>query len=119
METEHCRFWLEGGILCVYYLPLEYLDLQIAREIVAARLEYQEEESYPIYCDTRGIWDSSKQARDYLAVEGSYLAKALAIFDDREVGSMNHFYLIHNRPAVPTEVFTDREEAMEFLKKYL
>ncbi len=118
METEYCRYWIQDGILFVYYKPLEYLDLQTAQAIVSARLAFQEEEAYPIYCDTRGIRDSSKEARDYLAVEGSLMAKAIAIFDDREVRFMFHYYLLRNKPIVPCAVFADREEALGFLREF-
>lgn len=116
-ETLFCKYWIEDGILYCLYKPIDYLDLDTARAIVSSRILFQENEFFPIFCDTRGIKDSSKAARDYLAREGSTLAKALAIFDDRYLGaSMLHYYLLRNQPLVPSAIFTDREEALEFLE---
>lgn len=117
-ETLFCKYWIEDGILFVLYKPIDYIDLDAARTIVANRILFQENDPYLIFCDTRGIKDSSKAARDYLAREGSALARALAIFDDRYLSmSMLHYYLLRNRPLVPSAIFTDRDEAIAFLKK--
>lgn len=116
-ETQFCKFWIEGALLYFIYKPIPYLDLDIARRIVSSRLLFQESESYFIFCNTGGIADSSKEARDYLAQEGSLLAKAIAIYDQRGIGKfMLNYYLIRNKPLVPTEFFSDGEEAIAFLK---
>lgn len=116
-ETEFCKFWIEGELLYFIYKPIPYLDLDIGKHIVSSRILFQESQSYFIFCDTGGIVDSSKAARDYLAQEGSLLTKAIAIYDQRGIGEfMLNYYLIRNKPLVPTEFFTDREEAIAFLK---
>lgn len=118
-ETLFCRYWIEDGILYVFYKPIDFIDLNIARSIVAARIQFQENDTYPIFCDTCGIKDSSKAARDYLAREGSTLAKAIAIYDDRQLSAfMLHYYLIRNKPLVPSKIFTDREEALLYLRNH-
>lgn len=116
-ETEFCKFWIEEELLYFIYKPIPHLDLGIAKSIVSSRILFQESQSYLIFCDTGGIVDSSKAARDYLAQEGSLLAKAIAIYDQRGIGEfMLNYYLLRNKPLVPTEFFMDREEAVAFLK---
>lgn len=93
------------------------MDLNIAKRIVSNRLLFQQGDSYYIYCDTCGIQDSTKAARDYLAVEGSALANAIAVFDNRGIGKfMLNYYLMRNQPVVPTAFFTEREAAIAYLK---
>ncbi|WGF92176.1 hypothetical protein [Aequorivita marisscotiae] len=116
-ETNFCKFWTDGDILFVIYKPIPYLNIDIAKNIVASRLQFQEGKREAIFCDTRGIMDSSKMARDYLALEGSVLTRRIAIFDDRNIAKvMLKYYLFRNVPLVPTAVFTDRDKAIIFLK---
>ncbi|MGB3343638.1 MAG: hypothetical protein WBA61_06985 [Aequorivita sp.] len=116
-ETLYCKYWIADGILFCLYKPIAYITLEIAKNIVSSRIFFQENEAFLIFCDTRGIKDSSKPARDYLAREGSTLATALAIFDDRNLStSMLHYYLLRNKPSVPTGIFDDRDKALEFLR---
>ncbi|WP_310993615.1 DUF7793 family protein [Aequorivita marina] len=116
-ETLYCKYGMVDGILFCLYKPIAYITLEIARNIVSSRLHFQENEAFLVFCDTRGIKDSSKPARDYLAREGSTLVKALVIFDDRNLSThMLRYYLFRNKPSVPTAIFKEKEKALEFLK---
>jgi len=119
-ESPYSKLWVQEGVLHFIYKPIPLLDLSIAREVVSGRLQFQRGISYPVLCDTRGIVRTAKDARDYLAHEGSLMARAVAIIDDRRVAVvMQQFYLSKNRPEVPTRVFSDKAEALEFLRDYL
>ncbi len=119
-ETPYSRYWIENGILYFVYKPIEFLDSSTAKQIVKSRLEFQQGMAYPILCDTRFLQDSSKPARDYLARQGSLLAKAVAVYDTRNfAATMIGYYVDRNRPLVPSRIFSDREAALEFLKDYL
>lgn len=119
-ETPFSKYWIKDGILYFVYKEIDYLDTSTAKFIVEDRLEFQRGIAYPIFCDTRFLRDSGKSARDYLAQQGSLLAKAVAIYDDRIYGgSMVGFYMERNRPLVPSKVFTEREAAIEFLKEFI
>jgi hypothetical protein len=121
-ENEFAIFWIENNILFFEYKPDIIIDLAAAQQIVADRLRLQNEKAYPILCDIRGIVDSDKAARDYLAQYGSVLTKAVGIiFTDRKSLSllMITFYLRINKPQVPTKVFTDKTTALEFLKTFV
>ena len=118
MENSYCRYWLQEGILFVFTKPIVFLDLAIARLIVADRIRVQGDDSFLIFCDSRGVRDSSKDARDFLALDGSLLVEAVAIYDDRRVmGTVSSYYLMRSRPLVPTEFFNDRQEGIDFLRK--
>ncbi|MNR37156.1 hypothetical protein D3C85_1551500 [compost metagenome] len=84
------------------------------------RIQFQNETTYPVLCDIRGVKDSDKAGRDYLAQFGSVLAKAVAILGNPQVSeTMGDFYLRINKPTIPTSFFTDEEQALAFLKTYL
>lgn len=118
-ETPYSKYWIDGGILYFVYKQIDYLNCSTAKIIVESRLEFQQGDSYPIFCDTRFLKDSSKAARDYLANQGSLLAKAVAIYDNRIFGgSMIGFYMHRNRPMVPYQIFNDRDAALAFLATY-
>lgn len=118
-ETIYAKFWMADGILIFIYKPIVFLDYPIAKTIVDDRLCYQQETSCPALCDLQGIHNSDKAARDYLANEGSALLKAVALVDKRAVArAFLPVYLERNRPLVPTQVFYDQEDAIEYLKAY-
>lgn len=117
VETEFFSYWQEAGIVYIRYKFISFLDLPIAKAVVSTRLRLQEGDVYPIFCDTRGIRDSNKAGRDYLAREGTALAEAIVLFDDRETGGfMINFYVCRNNPLVPTFSFANEEEALIFLR---
>lgn len=117
VETDFFSYRQEAGIVYLRYKFIDFLDLSIAKAIVSSRLQLQDGEVYCIFCDTRGIKDSNKAGRDYLAREGSALAEVIVLFDDREMGGfMVDFYLSRNNPLVPTFSFTDETEALVFLR---
>ena len=118
-QNDFAEFWIEENILFFIYKPNVTINLQGAKQIVADRLRVQKGVSYPVFCDMRGIKDSDKPARDYLAKEGSALVKAVGVFTDSPVTRiMANFYLTISRPLVPTKMFTDKNNALEFLKPY-
>ncbi|MDY7396862.1 hypothetical protein UMM65_16570 [Aureibaculum sp. 2210JD6-5] len=119
-DAPHAKFWIQNEILHCTYKHIELLDLATAQSIVRDRLHFQQEISYPIFCDIRGMMSSEKSARDYLAKNGSILAKAVAIYDDRYIAEvMSQFYLNKNRPLVPSKLFRNYQEAIEFLNQFL
>jgi hypothetical protein len=118
-ENEYAQFWIKDGILFFKYKQSIVIDLSIAHQIVADRIQMQNEKSYPVLCDIRGVVDSDKAARDYLAQSGSVLSKAVGIVTNQSVSViMTSFYLKISKPSVPTKIFTDESSALVFLETY-
>lgn len=119
-ENEFAKFWIENGILFFVYKEGVVINLAAAKKIVSDRLKFQQGAAFPVFCDTRGIKDSDKAARAYLAKEGSALVKAVSVLVESLVTrSMLNFYLKVNKPLVPTQMFTDRNAAIKYLDPYL
>ncbi|MAZ26679.1 MAG: hypothetical protein CL868_06330 [Cytophagaceae bacterium] len=120
LENKYAEFWIEAEILFCIYKSGTHLDLDAAKIVVKDRLMAQLDIAYPVYCDIRGIQNSEKEARDYLAREGSVLARAIAYHVHPPVSEgMLNFYLRRSRPTVPTQSFTSKEQALSFLAPYV
>ena len=119
-ENEFARFWIENGILYVRYNPEIFIDLDAARIIVADRITLQQGKPFPVLCYTEGISSSTKTARDYLAIKGSVLTKAIAYLASPTVSlAMLNFFIEKNAPAVPSEIFSNEMAAKKFLQSYV
>lgn len=118
-SNKYAEFWTEDGILFFVYKPNTVITLKAAEIIVKDRIKFQNERAYPIFCDMRKIKVVEKQARDYLAEEGSYLAKAVALLvNEPYTEKLSDMFLQTSKPSVPTQQFTTEHQALEFLSKY-
>src|SRR5690554_2848636 len=107
------EFWLEDGILHFIYKSGVSLNLEAARIIVNDRIKFQKEIEYPILCDTRGINSTDKEARDFLAREGSIVATAVAFLVNGNISNViTSFFIKKSQPPIPTGIFADKSEAL-------
>lgn len=120
MENIYAKFWIENRILYVRYKSEVLIELEAARTIVADRIFLQKGRPYPVLCYTEGIFSSTKNARDYLANKGSVLTKAIAYLAAPTVSlAMLNFFIEKNEPSVPSEIFTNEVDAINFLKPFI
>lgn len=119
VDGEYAKMWIADGILYFVYKPVCLIDIKRAKVVVHQRLELQNEQTYPIFCDLREVHSAHKEARDYLATEGSLMTKALAILvKDEHSLLILRMYLHTTAVKIPTQIFTDARQALEFLKKF-
>jgi hypothetical protein len=119
-ENEYASFWIEEGIVFFVYKPNSVVSLEAAQKIVADRVRFQKQEDFPIYCDIRGMKSADKEARNYLAKEGSSYARAVAVVVDSPMSKIiGNIYLGLNKPITPSRLFTDQKDAVEYLKQFV
>lgn len=119
-ENPHANFWIEAGILYFVYKPNTTVDLTAAKQIVSDRINFQHQIDYPIFCDIRGMKSVDKAAREFLAKEGSSYTKGVAVVVDSPMTKIiGNFYLGLNKPLAPTKMFTEKHEALEYLRQFL
>ncbi|MDX1829311.1 MAG: hypothetical protein R3342_07175 [Lutibacter sp.] len=119
-ENEYAKFWVNNQILFFEYKPDLVIDLKAAQQIVKDRITFQNEVTYPIFCDIRGVVYFNKASRDYLAKSGSILTKAVGILVHQKVSkAISSFYLEISKPTVPTKLFEDKSKALQFLSNYI
>lgn len=119
IETPHVFFHIEDEILFCSYKKDLVIDLETARAIVRDRLSFTEGKTYPILIDFSNLKSVTKDARDYMNKPDGGL-KGLsggAFLTTNVVTNMFiNLYLKINKPTIPARFFTNREEAISWLK---
>ena len=118
-ENAYCTLEIKEGVLYFKYKDVK-LDVHGAKQVVRDRLDFQQGDVYPIFCDCRDFKGVDKNARDYLAKEGSSMATTVALFNTSTMHNMIiNFYLKISKPEVPTKAFSNEEQAIEFLHAHM
>ncbi len=119
IENEYAKFWIEKDILYFVYKDGVFIDLAVATKIVKDRLLLQQGKDFLIFCDVRGVKGADKSARNYLALEGSVLTKAIALLVNIPLtNALSGFYIKTSSPAIITKIFTEKQEALKFLNNH-
>ncbi len=120
VKTPYMKIWMEENILrCIFTEQLE-MDLEIAKHCVATRIAFSEGKSHLCLIDMRELKSTTKEAREYMGVEGAKLITAGALLIGSPLTRMlGNIFLTINKPNVPTKLFTDETEAKEWLKQYI
>jgi hypothetical protein len=119
IENDYATYKIAEGVLYIRYHIGVSIDLTAAVKIVEDRLNLQKGQAYPTLCDMRGVREVKKAARDYLALEGSVLLKAVAFLVEPSVSEViSKFYVLASKPPIPTQAFLTLEEAENFLANY-
>ena len=115
-ENKYAVYLLTEDLIHIVY-TVKSIDLKAAQIIVRDRMKLQEGLSMPVLCDIRELQMVNKQARDFFAMEGSLLIKALAFLIAPPVTDvLSEFYLNTHRSDIPSKSFTLKSEALHFLK---
>lgn len=119
IETEYVNMTIKDGILHFSYKEIESLDLEIAKKCVRDRIEFSENTSYPCLVDAVLIKNVSREARDYFANEGNDLITANALLVKSHIFKMIvNFFINVSKPRNPTKMFTDKSQAVKWLKQF-
>jgi hypothetical protein len=119
-ENAYAQFWIVDGILFFKYKPKTIIDFKAAQLVVTDRIHFQRERTFPVLCDIRGVVDTDKAGRDYLAQSGSVLTCAVGlIVDEKVLLTISSFYLQFSKPSVPTQIFTTEAPALNYLKSFI
>ena len=118
-ESPYLTLVVEDGILIGTYTAGIKVDLKVAKQMVEFRLIFSAGKSYPFFADVREVKMINKEARDYFASsEGIKGIIATAVFVDNFVSkTIGNFFINFSRPAIPTRIFSNRSEAINWLKE--
>jgi hypothetical protein len=105
------------GFIISCVAPLAEIELEHAKENTTKVHEISGDVVYPILVDMRKIRSISKEARDHFAMKDrkpGVVAIAMVVSSplSRIIGN---FFLGLNLPAVPTRMFSDRDQAERWL----
>src|SRR5690606_35149037 len=119
LEHDLASFRIEKGILHINYKENVTIFLRDAMEVVAQRLVFQEGKAYPILCHIKGVVNIGKDARKYLAMEGSILIRALALVSNTPLSDILSKVYMKANPAIQIKMFTEEIKALEFLSQWV
>ncbi len=119
-QTDFYRFKYEDDIMFMTYINGP-ITLDIAKEIVAKRCEMMNNEDVFILIDDMNLKSIDHEARAYLSSdEGVKGLKAGALVVSSAFSKhMANFFLkiTVNKQKIPTRLFTDRQEAIDWLNE--
>ena len=121
-EYRTTTFWKEEeeGIIFFKYSPKLEISIDVAKEIVANRLEYCDGKPNYTLIDFTNVKSVTKEARDYMNNPEGGLKGIMggAFLSNNVVATLFvNLYLKVNNPTIPAKFFTDRSEALSWLKK--
>lgn len=118
-ETDYVTMLIQHGIFYAYFKSIDVLDINVANVTVRDRLIFFENKAYPCLFDITEVKQTTKEARDFMADEGNQLVLASAmVVTSPMLKMMANFYIMVNKPKNPTRLFTDRENAQEWLMQF-
>ena len=117
-ENQIIEFQLNQEILFGKYPEGFEITLELAKKIVADRLVFQNGKDYPLVLDISGLKNTTKDARVYLSKDGVKGLTMGAFITKNTVARVTlNFFLAMEKPNVPTNFFTNEEDAINWIKK--
>jgi hypothetical protein len=118
IETPYSKFWIVDDVICGSFSENLEINLEIAKQTVQYRVALCEGRDRLCLIDLRGVKSTTKEARDYLANEGSiYLKAAAFIVNSSLTRALANFFIMIHKPKQTTRLFTDGDSAMAWLKE--
>lgn len=118
-ENDYVKFWLEDDVLRVIY-KVKVLDSDTAPKCINTRIDNLDDFSYPAFIDATSVVKVTKEAREYLSSKHStkQITAAALFINSPLARMMGNFLIIVNKPNIPTKLFTNQEDAINWLKSY-
>ncbi|MGB3850321.1 MAG: hypothetical protein WA958_10165 [Tunicatimonas sp.] len=119
MNNDSVYMELKDGILYVKFKKKE-IDATLAKEMIDQRLSFVDGQTFPIIVDGSEVKELTKSAREALSSEkANQHTVALAVIVRNPVTrTIANFFLKFQQPRYPFRLFTELEDAREWLKKY-
>lgn len=120
IEDETAKIWLDDGIIHFEYKAGVVVDLEVQKRNIENRILIAAGISRPIFADGRHVKYWTSDAKNYsLTKEGLYLASAFGILYNSSISKIIlNWTMSFMSPKVPMKFFTDKEEALDWLKQF-
>ncbi len=94
--------------------------LEVAQKIKDDRLSVWGDSSKPLIIDVNGLVSLDGQSRDYWATAESmkHLSSVAIITNKKFQVLLANFFILFSKPAVPTRLFSNYEDALNWSKKF-
>jgi hypothetical protein len=115
IKTPYVTIWIKDGIIFHVFANVE-VDLEVAKHCIATRIEFTGGQTLPAIADMRAIKSMTREAREYFAAEGARFLTARAIITGNVLTrTLAEVFIMINRPAIPTKIFSNYTEAKAWL----
>lgn len=114
--------WMgEDGIARTKVKQGAEVEIEEARENSIVVNSFYSGSKFPLLIDARGINSISREARNFFTTNGRETStSAFGIIIDSYVSKVvGNFFLGINKPVVPTKLFSNEHQAIEWLKEYV
>ncbi len=114
--------WMgEDGIVRTRVKENAEITLELAKENTEAVNSFFTGKKFPILIDSRGIKSMSREAREHFSTKGrDPKTNAFGIVIGSPISRvLGNFYLGINKPPVPTKLFNNEEDALQWLKQFV
>ena len=121
IETSIATFYIEDGIVYMRSKKDADINLDATKLAIKARRTLQNNKPMPVLIDTSNVWQVSDEARAYSATkEVEELSIAMALLPGSSLATIMiaNFFIKINKPSIPTKMFKNEGEAIEWLKKF-
>lgn len=119
-ENEFVFLWIQKGILFIKYKPGVRINRAVSKKIFDFRMAFQNGKAYPVICFINGVIHYGKHACDFTKLAGLVGIDAISYVGDHPMSwSLVNFYIDAYKPTIPTFLTNTKEEAIEFLKRYM
>lgn len=119
LNTGDFIYEIKDGILFIERLKRVQYTLEIIKENVKSRQEYTEGFSYPTIIFGKDLLSLSKEARAYMASDGSKNMISRAFVIEKSQGKLPlHFFIQTTHQPIPVEIFDAIEPAIEWSKQF-
>ncbi len=116
IENDSLSCWIEDNILYQVFLKSN-IDLEMAKQAIEAKFAVCNGKDYPAFVDVRVIKNATREAREYFSGEkgAKYISVAAILAPTLISKLIGNFFITFNRPPVKIKLFTDKEEALNWL----
>ena len=114
--------WMgDDGIARTKVKPQAEVTIKEATENSIAVNSFYKEKKYPLLIDARNIKSITKEARDHFSIQNreTSITSFAVIIDSPLSRIIGNFFMGLNKPSVPAKLFTNENEAVDWLKQYL
>jgi hypothetical protein len=114
--------WMgDDGIARTKVKPQAEVTLPQAQENSVAVNSFYTTKKYPLLIDSRNIKSITKEARDHFSIQQRKTSiTAFAVLIDSPLSRIiGNFFMGLNKLTVPAKLFTQEQEALDWLKQYL
>lgn len=116
IKNRWAEYWIKDGILFCKFKNGTEITLDIAKQLVTERLEFQKGENHPIVIDINGLISTTKDARKYMSKEGEKGISMGAFIIKTHLAKMTFNFFIHvEKPSIPTKFFANEEDALNWI----